>query len=215
MNNALSKIAEDFAELAEGGKIIRNNDEILKEISELKDYDDRVELAGKEFEELGVGSSRIIFKMSDSLVLKVAKNEKGIYQNASEMEIHSPCLNNVLAADTEGKWVIVRFTDSMSADEFEEAVGIPFKTFGSAIFYRANNEKHEDKPRDYDEIIEHPLFVCIFDLVMDYELQAGDVLKISSWGMLEGKPVLRDFGLTKDIYAEYYEDDSDNNKTTV
>lgn len=212
----LFKLAEDFAELAGSkGRIVENNDEILKEISSLKDFDKRVELAEENFEKLGEGSSRTIFQISDSLVLKVAHKEAGIQQNSEEMRIKSPCLNNVLAADTEGKWIIVRWTENITEDDFEDVVGISFKTFGKALYYKMNNEVHDDKPKDYEEIIEHPLFKCLITAVVKYDLQTGDISKISSWGLLDGKVLLRDFGLTKEVFADYYEADDDNTTSTI
>jgi hypothetical protein len=208
--------AEKFEKLTDSvGKIVKNNDEILKEISSLKDFDDRVELAEESFDKLGEGSSRTIFQISDSLVLKIAHSDKGLAQNSAEMSMRGECLNNVLAADTESKWIIVRWTETMTEEDFEDAVGISFKTFGKAIYWTFNNEVHEGKPEEYDEIVKNTLYRCLSKLILDKQLQVGDAIKISSWGMLDGKPLLRDFGLTKDVYTEYYEDDSDNNTVTV
>jgi hypothetical protein len=208
--------AEKFEKLTDsGGKIVKNNDEILKEISSLKDFDDRIELAEENFDKLGEGSSRTIFQISDSLVLKIAHNEKGLAQNEAEMGLKSPCINNVLVADTEAKWIIVRFTETMSEEDFKDTIGVPFKTFMKALYFKHNNEIHDDRPDDYDEIVQNPFFKCISKTALEHDLQIGDVAKTSSWGLLDGKPVLRDFGLTKDVFIDYYECDSDNETSTI
>lgn len=215
MTNLL-KTAEEFEALSQGkAKIVKNNDEILKEISSLKDFEDRVELADENFDKLGEGSSRTIFQISDSLVLKVAHNDKGLAQNEAEMSLKSPCINNVLVADTEAKWIIVRFTETMTEDDFKEATGISFKSFMKALYFKHNNEIHDGMPDDYEDICKHPFFKCISRTAIEHDLQIGDVAKASSWGLMDGKPLLRDFGLTKDVFIDYYECDSDNETSTI
>lgn len=208
----LSKIVEKFFNLCnEDGD--KNNDQLINELTNLKSFENRIEFAEKHYEKLGEGSSRTIFRLSDSLVLKVAYNDKGIAQNKAEIAIHSPCLNNVLAADTDGKWIIVRFTETLTEKDFKNIIGVGFEIFGNALHYKTNNEQHEGKPHDYDDIVKLPLFKCIINAIVKFDLQAGDVAKISSWGKLENRPVLRDFGLTKDIFIKHYKDKDSSSGT--
>lgn len=197
--------------------IVENSDAILKELSDLQSFNERVGFARKKFKELGEGSSRTIFLLSDSLVLKVAHNDKGIQQNLAEMKpsMQRSCTNNVLFADTDGKWLVVRFTDGISEERFGQLVGIPFKQFMKAIYWKMNNEIHSDQPRDYDKIVQHPLYKCLLQLIVDNDLQVGDVAKASSFGEVDGKVLLRDFGLTKEIWRDFYDDGSDNNSTST
>ncbi len=84
-----------------------------------------------------------------------------------------------------------------------------------ALYFKHNNEVHEGVPDDYEEIVKHPFFKCISKTALEHDLQIGDVAKASSWGLMDGKPVLRDFGLTKGVFMEYYEGDSDNETSTI
>lgn len=214
----LIELADSFLSLAQSKtSVIKNNNEILSEISSLEDFEDRVELADENFDKLGEGSSRTIFQISDSLVLKVAHNDKGIAQNMAEMKpsMHCDCTNGVLAADSDGKWVIVRFTEQMTEEDFKDIIGIGFKSFMKTLYWSFNNEIHEGKPDDYDEIKNSPYYKCLSKIVLENQLQIGDVAKASSWGLLDGKPVLRDFGLTKDVFVDFYEDDSSNETSTI
>jgi hypothetical protein len=213
--NELIRKSIKFKKLSESKvSIIKNNDDILKEISDTKNFKKRVEIAEENFDKLGEGSSRTIFQISKSLVLKVGHSDAGIAQNKAEMSMQSPCLNNVLAADFDGKWIIVRFSDTMKEDDFKNITGITFKTFMAALYYFANNEIHEGKPDDYNDIIIHPLFKCLSKLVLSNHLQVGDIAKASSWGIIDGKPYLRDFGLTKDVFIDFYEGVSENETST-
>lgn len=213
----LSKACDQFWKFAEISvskvSIVENDEPILKKISDLKSFDDRIALAEKHFEKLGEGSSRTVFKLSNELVLKVAHNDKGIAQNFAEMEpkMQRPCTNHILTADAKGRWVIVRFTENLTIEKFKELMGFSFKSFTTALFYKFNNESDDwEPPKDYDEIIKSEFFKCIAELVLDCDLQLGDVDKIGSWGLLKNKILLRDTGLTRGVWTENYK----NSKST-
>jgi hypothetical protein len=194
-----------------------NRDPILKEMSDLKDFDDRVALAKKHYKQLGIGSSRTIFQMDKKMVLKVAHNDKGIAQNQAEMspKMQRPCTNHVLVADAKGKWIIIRFTETVSKESFKKMTGLGFDSFMNALFYKFNNDSDKwSRPKNYEEIKKHPLFKCMVELTADCDLQIGDIDKPSSWGELDGRPVLRDYGLTREVWDKFYDDDSESKSTT-
>jgi hypothetical protein len=218
---ALYKLCNEFERLAELSvakvSVVENSDPILKEISNKKSFDDRVAIAEEHFEKLGEGSARTIFKVSDKLVLKIAHNDKGIVQNLAEMkpQMQRACTNHVVAADVKGKWILVRFTENLTKEEFEKYVGIKFSHFTDALFYKFNNESDNwPPPKDYDEIRKSELFKCIVDLVADCDLQIGDIDKPDSWGLLDGKVILRDYGLTREVYNKYYDESSSKSKSS-
>lgn len=190
--------------------IVENKYPILHEISAAKSFDDRVALGEKHFEELGVGSSRTIFRMNKKLVLKIAHNDRGIVQNQAEMkpEMQRACTNHTLAADAKGKWIIVRFTKNITKERFKELVGIAFDSFMGGLFYKFNNESRDfSEPKKYEEVERSELFQCIATLVMECDLQIGDIDKPDSWGEFDDRVVLRDFGLTREVYDEYYDEE--------
>jgi hypothetical protein len=41
-----------------------------------------------------------------------------------------------------------------------------------------------------------------------FKLMPGDLARISSWGTKDNQPILIDAGLTKDVFAEFYESSS-------
>lgn len=188
--------------------LVENNDQFLKQLSDLKEFDDRVKLAKEKFELLGEGSARAAFKISDDLILKVAINEKGLAQDKveAEFDLQKPCVASVVAADPEGKWLIMHFTETMTKEDFKKIVGFGFDSFMNSLFYAYNNESDAwSEPREYDEIKKHPLFKCLGDMVVDGNCLLGDFDKPSSFGIRDGKIYLRDWGFTKQVHDDLYE----------
>jgi hypothetical protein len=209
--NKLFEKCREFLKRATELKVslVENNDPILKQLSELKDFDDRVELAKKHWKLLGEGSSRIVFQISDDLIIKIAYNNKGIAQDKveAEFDLQKPCVANVVVADPEGKWLIMKFTETMTKQDFKKIVGFGFETFMNALFYAYNNESDEwVEPKEYDKIKEHPLFKCLGEMVVDGNCLLGDFDKTSSFGIRDGKVYLRDWGFNKAVNKDYYED---------
>jgi hypothetical protein len=191
--------------------LVENNDPVLKRLSDIKSYDDRVKFLEGMFEKLGEGSSRVVFKMDDKNIIKCAINERGIAQNLAEgnPRMQRSCTNDIAAVDAKGKWLIMRFTESITKERFKELTGLSFDPFFEAIHYKFNNESDNwSPPRDYEKIEKHPLFECVANLIFDMDMQIGDLAKINGWSELDGRPVLRDTGLTREIFQDMYATDS-------
>lgn len=197
----------------------KSSNPTLQELSDIRDFKDRIEFAKEHFELLGEGSSRTAFQLNHDLIIKIAHNDKGLAQCLVEMKpgVQKPCVNNAVMADPKGKWVIFRSNEKLTREDFEKLVGFSFSTFMNSLFYSMNNESDKwSKPKDLDTIRENELFKCVANLVFENQLLIGDLDKISSWGLLDGKPVIRDAGLDKDTYNKFYADeDSSSSSSSV
>lgn len=188
-------------------KIKENNNPVLKSISEAKGFEEANKIAEKHWEKLGEGSARAVYKISDKLIIKVAINEKGVQQDIAEMsfDAKSDCLANVLLADSKGKWIIMPFTDNVNAETFKKVVGCTLNNFANSLFYAFNNESDDfKKPREYDNIKKLPFFQCLSKVIISENSLIGDWSKLSSYGLLNDKIVIRDFGLSKAVYDKMY-----------
>jgi hypothetical protein len=188
-------------------EIVKNSDPILEELSKIREFEDRVKFADDHFERLGEGSSRTVFQMSDQLVLKVAHNDKGIAQNSAEMlpGAQRPCTNNVIVADAKGKWIVVRNNEKITKDDFEKIMGYSFKDFMGTLFSKFNNESDDwPLPKNHSEVEKSEFFKSIASLVFDNDLLLGDLDKIDSWGEIDGRVVLRDYGFSKFVHRTSY-----------
>lgn len=190
--------------------LVENNDPILKQLSELKDFDDRVKLAEEHWEKLGTGSARAVFKISDDLIIKLAINKAGVAQIKTEaqFDLQKPCVATVVVADPEGKWLISHFTEKMTKEDFKKITGIGFDNFCNCLFFAYNNESDNwvKEPKNYDQIKNSQLFKCVGKLIVDGAILIGDLSKSSSWGIKSGKVYIRDWGLDKETYSKEYED---------
>jgi hypothetical protein len=185
-------------------------DTILKTLSDLDTFTDRVDYAEKHLEHLSSGSSRVIYLTPNKTVLKLAKNNRGIAQNKVEAnpKMTSKYVNKTLKADKNGVWKISPFLDKITEKDFKEMTGIDFKDFGEAISYglKAISENSDaEKPKDFDKIKKLDIYKEIIRLGEEWDLLPGDIERISSWGTDKGHPVLLDAGLTRDIYDEFYD----------
>jgi hypothetical protein len=190
--------------------VIENTDPVLKQLSDLEDFDDRIKFAEKKWEKLGEGSSRTVFKINDFLIIKIAHNKKGIAQNENEMnpELQTCCVTKTIVADAKCKWLVTHLTDSMTKEDFKKKMGFSFDMFSKALLYAFNNEDDVKEPKNYDEIKKHPFFKCVSRVVINGSLLVGDLEKVSSYGIKNGEIYLRDYGFTKEIFEDFYEDKS-------
>lgn len=216
MSSNLFDKCSKYANEVSNTHLVTNKDKILSELSSLKDFDDRIKLAEKHFKKLGTGSARVVFKISDDLILKIAYNDKGIAQNDIEgkLDLQTPCAANVVVADPKGKWLIMHFTENMNKEEFKKIIGVGFDAFVNCLFYTFNNESDAfPKPKDIEHIRKLPLFHCLSQMIIDGSLLIGDIDKPSSFGIKDNKVLIRDFGFNKDVFKEYYDDATSSEST--
>lgn len=198
--------------------IEKNKNPILRELSEIREFDDRIKFAKKRWKLLGEGSSRAAFQINDKLIIKIAFNKKGIAQNLTESnpKVQVSCVVPAVMADAEGKWIIMRATEPITKEKFKKIVGFGFDQFMNALFSKFNNEDSENfpEPRKYEEIEKNKLFIEVAELVFNNDLLLGDLSKINSWSIYNGCPVIRDAGLDKSTYEKFYSDDSGSSSSS-
>jgi hypothetical protein len=183
--------------------------EILKELSSLETFKDRVAYAEKHLKHLSSGSSRVIYITSDNQVLKLAKNERGIAQNIAEgnPKMVSKYINKTTKQDKDGIWKISPFLDKITEKEFQQMVGIPFKHFSEAISYGLQDVSGNShpKPEGFEAVAKTDLYQELVEIGERFHLMGGDLGRVSSWGREDDHPVLLDAGLNRQIYDFYYD----------
>lgn len=166
-------------------------------------------------EYLGSGSSRLVYKVNEDKVLKIAKNVKGVAQN--ETEADWGLKNYGVAAEwydvsDEGIWIESEVCSKVKVTDFKKKLGFTFKYFCDCLrycHYERNPGKyryyHVEKPEGYEETYDNDFIRSFYDYIADFGVPVGDLTRISSYGYNhEGNIVLVDTGLSDNVYDEYY-----------
>lgn len=209
----LLKLAYSFCSLATGEKLPEDSKDIkviLSNLEKLETYQARKKYAEKNLKHLSSGSSRIVYLTPDKTVLKLAKNDRGLAQNKVESnpKMKSKYLNKILGHAKNNAWIEVDYLDKITTKDFEEMTGLDFDEFGESLRYglkSVSGNSDKDKPENFDKIEKTKIYKEMKDLGKKWKLMPGDLARISSWGTKDGKPVLIDAGLTKDVFEEFYE----------
>jgi hypothetical protein len=180
---------------------------ILKNIEDLETYQARIKYAEDNLKHLSSGSSRLVYQAPDKSIIKLAKNDKGLAQNKAEAnpKMKSDFLNQIIDKSKDGSWIQTHFLDKITEKEFEKLTKTSFEDFGDALTYGVKKSSGS-KPKNFDKVSKTPIYKEMKRLCDTFHLLPGDVIRISSWGTKDKKPILIDAGLTEDIFEEFYED---------
>lgn len=171
----------------------------------------------------GKGSSRIIFELTDELVLKLALNEKGKAQNRVEAQMsreNDGIVVNVESVSDDYEWIIEENVLPAKKSDFKKVLNLSwddFQSFVVATFnaYAPNGRKSfyyamDDEMYEYC-MEEHPnnwFFRGIWDYMTNYNIPLGDMLRLSTYGLTErdgdAQIIILDAGLTYEVYNQFY-----------
>ena len=133
---------------------------------------------------IGSGSGRKVFDLENGYVVKVAKNKAGIAQNKSEYKISSIDNSDLFAKVTQ------------ASNDFE-----------LLIMQKADNIYNISYVWKYFNVTsKRQLFKSkeLQNIKRRYDLLLGDFARRSSWGMINGRPVIIDYGFTREVKERYY-----------
>ena len=133
---------------------------------------------------IGSGSCRQVFDLGNGYVVKIAKNTAGIAQNKLEYKIsyydHSNLFAKVIRASNNFVLLIMQKADKIN--NISDVLEYFNVTSKSELF-------------DSEELL---------NIKKNYNLLLNDLYKKSSWGMINGRPVIIDYGFTREVKNRYY-----------
>jgi len=191
----------------------------LDTLKKLPHYSKRLAYVESHLEKIASGSSRTVYFVDETKVLKVAKNKKGLAQNRIESDYslqNYDIVAKVFDSDEEDIFVEMEFAYKVKPTEFERIVGISIddlSTFLRNVYYENHGIHHHTSDKDYkkwhDKQWENEWIAELVEVCINYGFtMPGDFGRLSSYGRVirngEEKIVLIDFGLTEDIWKEYY-----------
>lgn len=199
----------------------------------LNSYNKKIQYCNNNLQRIASGSSRIVYKIDDATVLKLAKNKKGLAQNEAETQyrddMYAPDIfAEVYDNDENFYWIEMQLARKAKPTDFKKLTGYDFKTFTYFVMYSAQQYLPRTRygfsvPTEYKQLFDSEefqnmvwdnpdnVFYQTNEYLNSYQIQKyGDVQRISSWGVVKDKHdgtdklVLIDYGLTDDIFEKYY-----------
>ncbi|WP_315078908.1 hypothetical protein [uncultured Clostridium sp.] len=133
---------------------------------------------------IGSGSSRDVFDLENGYVIKVAKNRAGIAQNKSEY--------NISYYDNSGLFAkVVDVSNNFDLLIMEKADEI-YDISDVWEYFDVRGNRGLFSLEELKNVLRH------------YDLLLNDLKRESNWGMIDGRPVIVDYGFTREVYTRYY-----------
>jgi hypothetical protein len=178
---------------------------------------------------LGAGSGRVVFDLGDGTVLKIAKNPKGVSQNGMEtdgfiQQEYDDVIATVVDSDPDDLWLVMVKAKKVGTRRFEQLTGIASRrtSYGGRLTahylllsalqklwmrehgpgFSVPSSSLTDE--DAEKILSLPFAERIVSLMRDMDMPPGDFGRLSTYGELNGRLVLVDYGLSSGVWAEHY-----------
>lgn len=138
----------------------------------------------KNFEFLGEGLGRIVYGINEDYVIKIAKDEDGDYQCSVENYIYCNCHDSLKKYLCPVLWYkpnMIVMKRALPLTHLVKTKNIDIKKIKSDDFYKD-----------------------ILILANQFDLLSEDVIATSSWGILDKKLVLIDYGCTTEFHKKYF-----------
>ena len=133
---------------------------------------------------IGSGSGRQVFDLGNGYVVKVAKNRAGLAQNRCEYRISFDDNSNLFAK-------VIKVSHNYEILIMERADEIN----NISYVWRYFNVKSKRELFNSNELQR---------IKREYNLLLGDFNRESSWGIINGRPVIIDYGFTRGVKERYY-----------
>ena len=109
-----------------------------------------------------------------------------------------------MKSDSNDLWLVVEKANKISKWQFAKIAGFTLQQLGLYLeYYKTGNKKLKLK-KDFIDFDDNDFVQKIASLVAEVGLLVGDLERPSSWGLVNGKLKLIDYGITDNLYKEYY-----------
>jgi len=189
----------------------------LDEFLNMRSFASKVRYANEKLRRLASGSARVIYVIDDKTVLKLAKNEKGLAQNEVEGSLGKDdymvgdVVARVLEVDEENRWIVMQKAKKISKGRFRQLMdGIDIHDF---YYYIKNLTDYRFghtftvEPEIVEKLDENEFAQDVVELVQNFDLETADFQRPSSFGEIDGRLVITDYGLTQEVFKKYYKRD--------
>ena len=178
-------------------------------LNELTTINDVKKYCDTHFTLIGSGTSRYVYDIGNNTIIKVPQNERGIWQNESEIHLYRENSCNPLLLPLENKgdnclWVSYKKVNLINEENkhlfkeyhdvhFHELRGlimdINFKLKKKEIIYSKSNNTFIRSIEDF--------------LINNKILFVHDLFDLKNWGYINNQIYLIDYGMNNDTYKKY------------
>ncbi len=198
----------------------------MDEFKTLKTFAERIRYCQTRLQRISSGSARIVYKIDNEKVLKLAKNRKGIAQNEAEAGDYYKnsigCFAEIYDVDDNYLWIEMQLARKAKMSDFKRLTGYDFKVMCQWIYNCKSRYSRRGYIYDksYDSIFNseefekglenYSIFAEIQEYLCNYQLESvGDLTRLNSWGVVndeygQEQLVIIDSGLTDDVWDDYY-----------
>jgi hypothetical protein len=190
------------------------NDFDIEEFKTISSFAKRIKYCQERLQRVASGTARIVYKVDNEKVLKLAKNQKGIAQNEVEISQGNDyylrqlgIVAEVFEDHPESHWLEMELCTRVTPKKFERIVGISFDEFDDAIreFNDYLDSGHRISPRSSNLIDSNDFLNNIVDYIGNYRIPVGDLTRLSTYGVTaKNQIVIVDFGLTYNVLDLHY-----------
>lgn len=143
----------------------------------------KINIENRKYALIGSGSGRHVYDLENGYVVKAAKNKKGVVQNKAEYEISTTDQSHLFA-----KVTVVSEDYHYLIMEKAQRLNSMAQVFK---YYNVRNVRELFRMQE------------LRDALKKNNLLPADLRRNTSWGIIKGKPVIIDFGFTKEV-SKYY-----------
>jgi hypothetical protein len=187
----------------------------METFKSIKSFSGRIKYCEEHLQRISSGSARIVYKIDNEKVLKLAKNQKGIAQNNVESEYylqdHYPIVAKCFDSDEDGMFVEMELAQRCSPSQFKKIVGFDFNLlfpYLNNMFKKYNTPDMYIDPKTKEMMDNNEWLYDLTSLIGDYDMPIGDVTRLNSYGIVKREGidmvVLIDYGLTNGVFTDYY-----------
>lgn len=190
----------------------------FEEFNNIRSYNGKLKYANERLKKLSSGSSRVVYRVDNEKVLKIAKNKKGLAQNETEADWSKDAYDvtaKVFENSPEYFWVEMELAKKLTPTRFKQLTGFSIQDMQTAMRVLRDRMRPTKflapaklSPEQEAELYENEFYLDIERFVADYDMETGDFGRLNSYGEVirDGQPkvVLIDFGVTQQTWNDYY-----------
>ena len=217
MHSDETMMLNEFVESYLAMESIRSRSFSMSAFKKLDRIDEMLNYARTHLRALSSGSSREVFVLSSSKVLKIAIDELGIEQNQNEVEVSSAAPSSIIARvkhhDDQHRWIVAELVHPFDNEEqFKSALGLRFPRSSIWLLLNVAGARNFDQQlamyvTNNGDLKRPHVVSFLHDLrqLLALGLSQGELEHAQQWGRTsDGRVVVLDYGLSKKLQKKHF-----------